>query len=52
MIQPKSETMKMRVIKPEEIATKDLHQFIVGSIAPRPIAFASTIDENGVANIE
>lgn len=51
MIQPKSEMMKMRVIKPEEIATKDLHQFIVGSIAPRPIAFASTIDENGVANI-
>ncbi|MGH1336247.1 MAG: flavin reductase family protein [Aureispira sp.] len=43
--------MKMRSITPGEIATKDLHQFIVGAIAPRPIAFVSTIDENGVANI-
>lgn len=41
----------MRTIDPEVIATKDLHQFIVGAVAPRPIAFASTIDENGVANI-
>lgn len=43
--------MKMRSITPGEIATKDLHQFIVGAIAPRPIAFVSTMDENGVANI-
>lgn len=43
--------MDMRTIDPEAIATKDLHQFIVGAVAPRPIAFASTIDENGVANI-
>lgn len=43
--------MDMRTIDPETIATKDLHQFIVGAVAPRPIAFASTIDENGVANI-
>ena len=43
--------MKMRSITPDEIATKDLHQFIVGAIAPRPIAFVSTMDENGVANI-
>lgn len=41
----------MRKIVPGEIETKDLHQFMVGAIAPRPIAFASTIDENGVANI-
>lgn len=43
--------MSMRIITPGEIETKDLHQFIVGAIAPRPVAFASTIDENGVANI-
>lgn len=43
--------MKMRSITPGEIATKDLHQFIVGAVAPRPIAFVSTLDENGVANI-
>ncbi len=41
----------MLKITPGEIATKDLHQFILGAVAPRPIAFASTIDENGVANI-
>lgn len=46
-----SDFMSMRVISPGEIPTKDLHQFIVGAIAPRPIAFVSTIDENGVANI-
>jgi flavin reductase (DIM6/NTAB) family NADH-FMN oxidoreductase RutF len=39
------------IIDPKEIATKDLHQFILGSIAPRPIAFVSTIDENGVPNL-
>lgn len=41
----------MLTLDPTELAVKDLHQFIVGSIAPRPIAFASTIDENGVPNI-
>ena len=43
--------MDMRTIDPTAIPTKDLHQFMVGAVAPRPIAFASTIDENGVANI-
>ncbi len=38
-------------IDPKHIATKDLHQFIVGGVAPRPIAFVSTLDENGVANL-
>lgn len=41
----------MKTIIPSEIAIKDLHQFIVGSIAPRPIAFASTINADGVANL-
>lgn len=43
--------MIMRTFTPEDLETKDLHQYIVGAVAPRPIAFASTIDENGVANI-
>lgn len=43
--------MEMRSINPSDLAIKDLHQFIVGAIAPRPIAFASTVDENGQANI-
>lgn len=42
--------MKRKII-PGEIATKDLHQFIIGSVSPRPIAFVSTIDEEGNDNI-
>ena len=38
-------------IDPKEIATAKLHAFMLGSIAPRPIAFASTIDKNGVPNL-
>ncbi|MBC7885502.1 MAG: flavin reductase family protein [Saprospiraceae bacterium] len=40
-----------RIIHPLEIPTKDLHQYIIGAVAPRPIAFVSTLDENGVANL-
>jgi flavin reductase (DIM6/NTAB) family NADH-FMN oxidoreductase RutF len=43
--------MEMRSLDPTDLHIKDLHQFIVGAIAPRPIAFASTIDENGVPNL-
>lgn len=42
--------MKRR-IDPKETATKDLHQYLLGSVAPRPIAFVSTINEEGVANL-
>ena len=38
-------------IDPTKIPTADLHQYLLGSVAPRPIALASTIDENGVANV-
>jgi len=41
----------MRTIDPKEVATRDLHQFLLGSVAPRPIAFASTVDEDGNKNI-
>lgn len=40
----------MKVI-PGEIKTGDLHAYLLGSIAPRPICFASTIDKNGNANL-
>lgn len=42
--------MKRR-IDPKETPTKDLHQYILGSIAPRPIAFVSSINEDGVQNL-
>ncbi len=38
-------------IDPKETTTAKLHAFMLGSIAPRPIAFASTIDKNGVPNL-
>lgn len=41
----------MPKIIPGEIPTRDLHQFLLGSVAPRPIAFVSTIDENGNDNL-
>ena len=36
-----------RRIDPKQTAVKDLHQFIVGAIAPRPIAFASSNLQSG-----
>ncbi len=41
----------MLTVDPAQIATKDLHQFILGAVAPRPIAFASTISTEGLPNL-
>ena len=41
----------MLTIDPKEISTGKLHQYLLGAIAPRPIAFASTIDEDGNPNL-
>ncbi len=41
----------MRIIDPKTVPTKDLHQYLVGTVAPRPIAFASTVDEEGRPNL-
>lgn len=38
-------------IDPTQIATKDLHQYMLAAVAPRPIAFASTISTDGVPNL-
>lgn len=40
----------MKII-PGEIKTAQLHAYLLGSVAPRPICFASTVDENGVPNL-
>ncbi len=37
----------MKTIIPGEIPIPQLHQFLIGSVAPRPICFASTIDSEG-----
>lgn len=36
---------------PELLETRDVHRLLSSSIAPRPIAFASTIDSNGNVNL-
>jgi flavin reductase (DIM6/NTAB) family NADH-FMN oxidoreductase RutF len=43
--------MSMLSIDPTTTPQKDLHQFILGTVAPRPIAFVSTVDENGIQNL-
>ena len=38
-------------IDPKEISVSKLHRYLLGSIGPRPIAFASTIDKKGNRNL-
>ena len=38
-------------IDPNNIAIPKLHHMILGAVAPRPIAFASTIDKDGRPNL-
>ena len=42
---------KMLSIDPKEISIKKLHSYLLGAIAPRPIAFASTVDVDGNPNL-
>ena len=41
----------MLTIDPKELNTKELHGYLMGSVGPRPIALASTIDENERPNL-
>ncbi len=41
----------IRTIDPGAIKPADLHQYLLGAVAPRPIAFASTVDAKGVPNL-
>jgi flavin reductase (DIM6/NTAB) family NADH-FMN oxidoreductase RutF len=36
---------------PKELPVPRVHQLLLGAIGPRPIAFASTMDENGNSNL-
>ncbi|WP_298417037.1 flavin reductase family protein [uncultured Kordia sp.] len=38
-------------IDPKEIPTAKLHGYLLGAVAPRPIAFASTVDAEGNPNL-
>jgi len=41
----------MLSIEPKDLSPVKLQGYLQGSVGPRPIAFASTIDENGVPNL-
>jgi flavin reductase (DIM6/NTAB) family NADH-FMN oxidoreductase RutF len=38
-------------INPQTTPPQEFHRLLLGSIAPRPIAFASTVDKNGTPNL-
>ncbi|MBI1227459.1 MAG: flavin reductase family protein [Bacteroidetes bacterium] len=42
---------KYRIIEHGSVPRHDFHQFIVGAIGPRPIAFVSTVDKDGNPNL-
>jgi flavin reductase (DIM6/NTAB) family NADH-FMN oxidoreductase RutF len=41
----------MLEINPTTVSIPQLHAYLLGVVGPRPIAFASTIDENGISNL-
>src|SRR6267378_4206259 len=41
----------MFTVNPKEIKTTLMHSYMLSAIAPRPIAFASTIDKAGNVNL-
>lgn len=43
--------MSMLSINPKEIPMPKVHEYLLSAIAPRPIAFVSTIDEAGNTNL-
>lgn len=43
--------MGIKKLRPEELEVRDLHQILLGSVAPRPIAFVGTLDEDGGNNL-
>ncbi len=47
----KLETPQMISLDPQELSTSKLHSYLLSSVAPRPIAFASTMDESGKPNL-
>lgn len=42
---------EMISVLPKDVITAKLHGYLLGAVGPRPIAFASTLDENGKPNL-
>ena len=36
---------------PKDLSTAQMHSYLLSAVAPRPIAFASTVDEKGLPNL-
>ncbi|MDH5366936.1 MAG: flavin reductase family protein [Cyclobacteriaceae bacterium] len=43
--------MSIKTINPEEVSVAKFHGYMLGAVAPRPIAFASTVDRDGNVNL-
>ncbi|HOY48790.1 MAG TPA: flavin reductase family protein, partial [Flavobacteriales bacterium] len=41
----------MLTVDPKEVSIAKFHSILLGAVGPRPIAFASTIDEDGRPNL-
>lgn len=41
----------MKTITPGEVPVQEIHSLLLGAVAPRPIAFASTVDKEGRPNL-
>jgi len=41
----------MLTIDPKQVKSQILHSYLLGAVAPRPIAFASTVDKDGNPNL-
>ena len=44
-------TLQMISFEPKDLTTKNLHSYLLSAVAPRPIAFASTVDKEGHPNL-
>ena len=41
----------MLSLNPKDIPPRQLHHYLLGAVVPRPICFASTVEENGNSNL-
>lgn len=41
----------MLTINPKDVTVPEMHSYLLGAVAPRPIAFASTVDKEGKVNL-
>jgi flavin reductase (DIM6/NTAB) family NADH-FMN oxidoreductase RutF len=41
----------MKTINPKDVSVAQFHSYLLGAVAPRPIAFASTVDKEGNVNL-